>query len=331
MIKFPNVLIDGMKRLTLTEAKLFFLSYHKTRDASADVEIKKILPSCLGGSQYAQLQRAINSLMKKVIICKDGEENVFLHLIESARHDQAVVSVRSSKELIGVVDKCFQKYSRGYTKVRPSSVLKLRSFYSIMIYLQACRNVRFAEFSATLPELKKLFNVEEKYSRQRQFIKLLNTSIQEVNEKTEIRIRAEKKEYRRKITNILFRLSVQVEKVDLRDILDEPTAQNIVETYPADFIKKCIVITEKNHRPERGTKSGYFLKVIKNGYEKYLLLRSKNIKSMQNRIDAKVNAPAAAGVKSKKITPAEYEAMPDFAKKLYNQFFKGFKNDKNTD
>lgn len=326
MLKIPNILIDGMKRLTLTEAKLFFLSYHKTHDAAAEVEIKKILP-CLGGSQYAQLQRAIKSLMKKVLICQDGEEKIFLHLIESARHDQAVVSVRSSKELIHIVEKCFQKYSRGYTKVRPTSILKLRSFYSIMIYLHACRNIRFAEFTATIPELKKLFNIEGQYARQRQFINLLNNAIQEVNEKTEIKIKTEKKVFKRNIANILFRLAVRIDMVDLRDILDEPTALNIVETYPADYIKKCIVITEKNHRPERGTKSGYFLKVIKNGYEKYLLSRSKNIQSMQKRIDSKVNAPAP-GVKSKKITAAEYNAMPDFAKKLYDQFIKGFSSDK---
>lgn len=324
-MKIPNLLIDGMTRLSLTECKLFFLSFFKARDASAEIEIKKIVPS-LGGSQYSQIQKAIKSLMKKIIVCQDGDEKIFLHLIESARHNQENISVRSSPDLLKVVSKSFKKFSPGYTKVQPQSILKLRSFYSVMLYLNAAKNVRFAEFKTTLPELKKLFNVSDKYDRQRDFLKKLNAAIEEVNEKTEIKITYEKKTYGQKILYFYFRLAVRIDKIDLRDILDEKTAAQIIETYPGDYIKKCIVITEKNHRPERGTKSGYFLKIIKNGYEKFLLQRNRNISFMAARIKTKIDTPAPRSA-APKISRAQYEKLPPYAKKLINQFKQGFSDE----
>lgn len=317
-MRVPSRLIHAFDKLSLTELKILFLSLHKKQYGSDKIEIPfdYILKSHRpGGSQYSQISDATEKLMKRVLIHFDettftpGTKREYIHFLQYAEHDSAVLAVRQSKEFRELIDFSYER--GGYTNINIRSILKLRSWYSARLYLLCCQKLKAGFCSIDYENYKNILNCQKLYKRQSNFInRCLVEPLQEINEQTEIKVKVDTEKRGHRIRKLYFTIAARADRGDIREFLENATAERIEKNYPAEFIKYCLLLTKKIHKPEKGTPSGLFLKILHNNFNKWKRQLDENRKYLLNknrrppdRIDGK-------------ITREQYDKIPKFARKI---------------
>lgn len=204
--------------LSLLEAKLVRFAISQILQGDTDfktfsIEISKLakflkMPK---GNIYREITDLTRSLMKKVITIeresrdKSKPDYIMFHWVDTAEYENGTLTLRLSNSLkpylLGL-NELFAQYPY-------SEVLELPTYYSMRLFelLTSYQNVRFRSGSAaarshrqppaaadeivfTIEQMRKYFQCEDKYERQRDFItRVIESSVKAINDKTILRIR----------------------------------------------------------------------------------------------------------------------------------------------
>lgn len=319
-MRVPSHLIYHFFKLTLTEIKIFFLSLHKKQNEAEKIEIPF---NCIlknkraGGTQYNQIARATEKLMKRVLIFDEllaGKKSIplekkkYIHFLRYAEHDSAILQVKQSKEIVDLINECHCR--GGYINVNVFSILKLRSWYSARLYLLFCQRLKAGYCSIGIDNLRTILQCQKLYTRQQNFInRCIIDPLREINETTDINAKVDTEKRGHKVVKFYFSIAARTDRGNIREIIEDKTAEKIEKTYPAEFIKYCLQLTKKIHRPEKGTAAGLFLKLLKNNFNKWKIESDKYRQFIINRskLKPKNNIEYI-------MTPEKYAALPDFVK-----------------
>jgi plasmid replication initiation protein len=313
-MRVPSYLITHFSKLSLTELKIFFLSLcNKHNEAEKiDIPFKSILKTHRpGGSQYGQIAGATEKLMKRVLICFNDEKlfpgikRKYIHYLQYAEHDTAILSVKQSKEILNLLNTCHNV--GGYVKINLRSILKIRSWYSARLYLLLCQRLKAGYLSIEYDNLKTILQCSNIYDRQQNFInRCVVEPLKELNATTELNIKMDLERKGHRVRKFYFTIAARADRGDIREILEESTAERIEKNYPSEFIKYCLLLTKKIHKPEKGTASGLFLKILHNNFNKWKIELDKNRKFLNNK-----NKSVLTNTINEIMTPEKYAALPD--------------------
>lgn len=212
-----NDLIKGKQSMSLQEARIIRLLV--TQVVKEDRDFKTYtcrisdLASFLGISKnnlYRDIQRICESLIERKIKVSTGnpkEPWKIFQWLQLAQYDgNGNLTLMLSNQLAPYVlnlEKWFTQYQIG-------NILAMDSYYAIRLYeLLRCddglnrQEKYYQEYS--VHELRVFFDCENKFSKISQFkLKVIDTAISEINEKTDIRVSVEYKKTGRAITSIRF-------------------------------------------------------------------------------------------------------------------------------
>lgn len=317
-MRVPSRLIYSFSRLSLTELKIFFLSLHKKLNPKNKIEIpfRNILKSDHpGGSQYSQISEATKKLMQRVLICYDDKQHTpgiqrqYIHYLQYAEHDTAILSVKQSKELKELIDN--SHIAGGYINVNIRSIINLHSWYSARLYILFCQKLKAGFCSIEYENLKTVLKCSKIYDRQQNFLtRCVFDPLKEINEKTDIKAKLDVERTGHRVKKFYFSISARADRGDMREFLEDATAERIEKDYPGEYIKYCLLLTKKIHKPEKGTIAGLFLKILHNNFNKWKIELDGRRKFLQNK-----DRRPPEKINGKKLTREQYLALPDFARK----------------
>ncbi|MGB7569581.1 MAG: replication initiation protein [Chitinivibrionales bacterium] len=315
-MRVPSILIRDLLRLSITEIKIFFLSISGTKKHSDNIELsfKKIIrSSSIGGSQYGQVFRATKKLMERSLVFhnikKENFKTGFYHYIQFAEQGEGILKVKQSKEIKNLI--LNSHLEGGYIKVNIKSIMSLKSWYSVRLYLLLCNQIKCGYLNIKYCELKEILNCKDRYIRQQNFLnRCIVEPLQEINNKTELLIKYDVVKKWHTVDHFYFSILARSDRGDIREILDDTHADHIERSYPKDFIEYCLMLTKKIHKPERGTPSGLFLKLLKNNFARWKIENDKRKTFLINK-----NKPIRKEKDQKVFSLKQYEALPDSIKK----------------
>lgn len=239
-----------------------------------------------------------------------------------------------------------------YSRINMKSINNLSSKYSIILY-ENC--FRFLDVGSTgwidIDTFKGLMGVDEYSSYKDRFFafkgKILNESIKEINDETDITIEAEYKKTGRNISHVKFSISKKILPTDnvifedngndsdcfkklIAFGVNPKLAHSMIVNHGEEYILEKIKIAEKAKSENKiNSSSGFLISAIKNDYkdadilekekEKKLAEKAKKIKGLESILETletdKRNIERAHRGAVKEAINQSYNTMSDIAQK----------------
>lgn len=219
-----NRLIEASYSLTVLEQKLIrvlasmirkedtdFTTYEfKAKDLSTilNINIKNI---------YKELDSITDKLMGRFIKIKDDDKEKFQkrHVIEVADFENGILTLKIHKDMME-----FYMKLNWYTKYQLKNVMQFKSTYSFRIYelLKQYQNIGYRIID--IEELRIILDIGKneypRYANLKQ--KVLNVTLKEINEKTDIYIEFEEIKKSRKVTSIKYKIYAKTNNMALEEV-----------------------------------------------------------------------------------------------------------------
>lgn len=205
-----NSLIEASYKLTLMEQRiiLFILSKLDSRKPQYqyDFNVSEFLiffPDLDSSGLYKNLKIAVEKLWNRSVITDHPEYIQKFRWVSSICYlkKEARIIMRFTHEIMPYL---FQ-LEKHFTKYNLKNISNFKSNYSIRLYELLTQYKSLKERSMDLENLKKILQIENKYSRIESFkTKILHPSIKEINEKSDLIIDYSTIKKGRVITGLIF-------------------------------------------------------------------------------------------------------------------------------
>jgi plasmid replication initiation protein len=205
-----NILIEANYKLTLTEQKIVLFLVSKIRKDDDDFKIYTLpikqfyeLLGYKGNPKYSEMKKITKNLIGKVIEIKEGKKLKQMSWLSYVEYNENDGSVNLS------FDPRLKPYllqlKREFTSYKLKNVMELKSGYSIRIYEILKKWQTIKEVEIPLNELRKMVGATDRYQEYHNFKKRVLTSSQnEIEEKTDISFDYEEIKQGRKVVSIRF-------------------------------------------------------------------------------------------------------------------------------
>jgi len=271
-----NKLIESAHRLSLQEQRVLLLMISLINGDDEDFksyvfDVKEFakMMGYKGQSIYSEVKKVTKKLITRVLEIEDLENRRLLQIswVSSAEYVEETGSVEISFD--PKLKPYLLKLKERYTKYSLLHVIRLRSAYSVRIYELLKQVELFQERSFVLTDLRKLLGIkEDEYKLYADFRrKVLEHSIKEINEKTDLRLSYETEKRGRGVNKIKFLINSKGEKQKALPGLEAISNKQLYE----DLIKKF------NQHPSQARE---YLKT----YPEYQI--AENLKHVERRVRA---------------------------------------------
>jgi plasmid replication initiation protein len=168
IVKWHNNFIEAVYKLNLIPKKLLIGIAYKLQKIDAfeeqiELNAKEICDTVgILPDSYRLLETAVDCLMKTVITVKDRyDKKTFIkfQLLGESSYKNGVLKINAPKNLRLFL----REINETYTKYKLENIQPLNSEYSIRIFELLKKNAFRGEFVETIDELKKKFDIKEKY------------------------------------------------------------------------------------------------------------------------------------------------------------------------
>lgn len=204
-IKYPvstvaiqNKVTECFKSMSVDEKRILIMASPIARNIDAReqdsilISAKQFSEDCgiKINSGYKQLEAASRKLVDRSFsYTNEKEKRVYSNWVIDATYEDAGVSLRFTS-IVLVMLKVLDQYNP-YTRYKKDVVLKLKKDYSIDFYHLAKKNQSRGEFKLTIDEMFLEFGLPDSYRDLRNLKRrVLNNSLDEINEFTDIEISA---------------------------------------------------------------------------------------------------------------------------------------------
>jgi plasmid replication initiation protein len=243
-----NKLIEAAYKLTLQEQRIILTLVSMIHPDDEDfkdyyLDIKDFIriAGLTGSSSYSEAKKVTKRLQERVLEIEDIEKKTLLQIswLSSSLYSQTEGYVRLRFDpdlkpfLIGIKNR--------FTQYALLNAIKLRSVYSIRIYELLKQYEKLGERILLLEELKKTLGLKkEDYEHFGHFrSRVLDSSIKEINTKTDIRVGYEVQKRGRKVHRIIF----SINKTEAKKIKSPPEVEEITNPKLYDKLIKYFLQT----------------------------------------------------------------------------------------
>lgn len=308
-----NDLIQARYNLTLNEQKIILYSISKiNRRANSFSKIKielREFARLIGSTEkrYTEIREIVRELRNKEIIIKRGQNELITGWLSSIEYidNEGAIEIEFSEKLVPYL----LQLKEQFTSYDLKNVLFLSNKHAIRLYelLKQYENIGHRKIS--INEMREFLMLENKYQDNKNFIHgFLKRSINEINNKTDIKIEYELIKENRKITHIRFDIEPKNvdeyslflnELYDIKDMQEKMGLENenfspkqIMELYSAgvevvtdyedvsDIYKYISVsyfyVKMRDHEKHLDNFYGYLLSAVKCNYVKYEVRHKEN-------------------------------------------------------
>ena len=298
---------------------------------------------------YSELKEITKSLISRVIQIKEPDGLLQVSWLNSAKYydNKGIVELSFSNDLKPYL----LQLGEHFTKLEFSQIVALNSIYAIRIYELCKQYEKIKERMIELEELKRILGIEKEkayklYGNIK--LKILSVAEREINEKTDISISFEEIKTGRKITAIKFLISAkkeirEVENKEEIEIIEEQKEYNgavielfnllpekekiekrkfeiaqLLQEHSVEYLKADIKYCN-NQNPNKYW--AYFLNSIKNGHYSSAELEKKKIAEEKKKLRAeqeekeKIEMVKSEKIDENNLTEAEKKYL-DRAKKI---------------
>lgn len=223
VFKHSHVLTFAINNLNTVASDIFYIliSQIKNEDLIFNkykisiTELEKVMSNNGNKTRINRqtLHEAAKALMNKQIEVFTDKEDLYAHWFETiiVNREKGFIEVKISDTLKDHLLK-LEKYVKGDLH----SFLKLRSSYSKVLYVMLCKDLNMKTNSYTLTELYEILGVSDSLKKIYSNFKnrALQTSIDEINEKTDLTVNYEQIKMGRTIDSIKFNIKKKRVKKD---------------------------------------------------------------------------------------------------------------------
>jgi len=173
---------------------------------------------------YKQIKKAIKELMSKVIIIKNGNEEMFLHFVDK-------VIYKKRQDIVFYIDKdmlsILIEYKNNYLKYHIKNMKNLRKPYSLRLFEELKNKYEIQkkykrEISYSIDELRDFFMCSDKYDFYDIKRRLLEPAIKEINQHTDIYVTYKTETDGNRVYNVVFYVTD-----NKKNRYDKPEVKNI--------------------------------------------------------------------------------------------------------
>ena len=163
--------------------------------------LSELVPDGLEATR-SEIKKAFRKLLEKVIEINhpDGGWEMH-HYIHSAKHNPKLMKYEI--KITADIWEAYLDFTRGYSVYFLNTAMSFSSTYTMRLYEMLANNVK--PITYTIEYLRDIFMVQKKYNNTKDFIKwVIASPINEINEKSEIKVGYDFVKTGRKITAVTF-------------------------------------------------------------------------------------------------------------------------------
>lgn len=227
---FKSMSIDEKRLLIITSPRARLMTGGEEEaiyiSAVAYGQMCSILPS----SAYKQLEVAIKNLVNRSFsYINENGKKVLSNWVIEAVYEEGGVHMRFPKivlEMLRVLDK-----NNPYTKYETDIVLKLKKDYSIDFYHWFKRWQPTGTFKISIEDLFKELDLPDSYKDLSNLKRrVIESSLKEINEKTDIKVKYETVKKGRSVQSFIFRITTNENKANKISLKKERCGKDLNQT-----------------------------------------------------------------------------------------------------
>lgn len=219
-VVMQNRILQAFYEMTLDEKRLLLLasSVVRLRDATEkdaiEITAKSFAEACniQVDSAYTQLKDASETMMRRFFSYRNARgSRVNVQWVIRSIYEDGYVSLCFTDEVLLML-KVFDE-NNPFTKYRKEDVLKLKGEYSIDIYHLAKKYEGMTSWTMSLEEIREELALSKSYERINNLkTRVINPSIEEITEKSDIKITYENIKRGRTVTGLKFTVKAKPAK-----------------------------------------------------------------------------------------------------------------------
>jgi len=212
LVVMQNKISQAFKDMTIDEKRIIMLAStvarikDATEQTAIEITAKNFSEACNleKKSVYQQLKVASHNLMKRSFSYVDEKgKTVAVQWVIRTRYDEGFISINFPAEVLYML-KVFDKFNP-YTKYKKADVLSLKLSYSIDLYHLAKKYEGMGGFTISLDDYKAQLKTPDSYEKINNLkSNAVDKPIQEINEKTDIKITYENVKRGRTVIGLKF-------------------------------------------------------------------------------------------------------------------------------
>jgi len=198
-----NALINARYHLSMDEKKLILMALKSllaiknptveqvAKHQYFDIDLKELYEFSNENIRYAdfarRMRKSVQKLWERTIIIDDENSEDWIRWVTQInwKHEPQYIRLKLSNEimplLIGI--------NGGFTPVQLQTILALRSAVSIRLYELLEQYEDFRTRKISLQQLRKIFNMEDKWHRTNEFVqRVIQPAIDDINKNTNMRV-----------------------------------------------------------------------------------------------------------------------------------------------
>lgn len=228
-VVMQNRILQAFYAMTLDEKRLLLLASSVVRliDATEkdaiEISAKSFAEACniQIDSAYTQLKDASETMMRRFFSYKNERgSRVNVQWVIRSIYEDGYVSLCFTDEVLLML-KVFDK-NNPFTKYKKEDVLKLKGEYSIDLYHLAKKYEGMTSWTMSLEEIREELALSKSYERINNLkTRVINPSVQEITEKTDINITYENVKRGRTVTGLEFTVKAKPSKEKGLDLLNQ--------------------------------------------------------------------------------------------------------------
>ena len=171
---------------------------------------------------YRDLKEAVNRLYERSISLVIDDKLIKMRWVQRIEftENQSIVALRFSKDILPFIS----NVKANFTQYMLSEVSKMQGAYSVRIYELLTQYKSVGERSIAIDDLRVMLDLGSRYKTTGNLIAwVIDPSIEEINEQTDLKVTAEPQKTGRKFTHIKFTIK-QKQKPKTLDPKRDPTA-----------------------------------------------------------------------------------------------------------
>ena len=309
-----NVLVEAKYRLSLGEQRiiLYVLSEKVKKDDEHfgvyTFNLSELIDVFGGGTRnFDEVIETIHKLRRRIFFYRDGDTWIDANWVSVAIVNEHTKDI--TIEFPQLLKPYLLQLKSNFTSYRLENVVYLKSSYAVRIFELLKQYVKIGSRTFTVDELKELIgiDVENEYIQYGHFkAKVLNVSIEQINENSDIHVEMFPVKKGRKVESLRFLIKSQTirRETQLPSFEDKPfehhtlfddlikygcspsEAEKYLKTYPKELVERnlkyCMMEDEKGNV---GNKRGY----IKSALDRDFAFPSENSTSKKDLQETKKN------------------------------------------
>ena len=259
-----NQVIEASYRLSVVEQRVVLSAIAKIPKMSevSDDEIYTVSVQDLQAlgvhekTAYRDLKEAVNRLYERSISLDIDDKLIKMRWVQRIEFtdNQGIIALRFSKDILPFIS----NVKANFTQYMLSEVSKMQGAYSVRIYELLTQYKSVGERSIAIEDLRIMLDLGSRYKTTGNLIAwVIDPSIQEINEQTDLKITAEPQKTGRKFTHIKFTIKQKQKPKTLDPKRDPNTPDFFIKMTDAQrhlFANKMSEMPEMS-KYSRGTES----------------------------------------------------------------------------